>query len=70
MQSGIGETDWAFKTTFNASEDEVKAPHADLVFEGLDTYATVELVCQAYDPWPILQSNAYFLEWAQNTRCR
>jgi hypothetical protein len=42
---GIGETDWAFKTTFEVTESELQAPHADLVFEGLDTYATVELVC-------------------------
>ena len=41
---GIGEADWEFKTTFDVSEDELNAPLADLVFEGLDTFATVTLV--------------------------
>ena len=42
--AGIGEAEWAFKTTFAASEDEVAAENADLVFDGLDTFAKVELV--------------------------
>ena len=43
-QPGIGEADWEFKTTFDASEEELAAPQADLVFDGLDTFATVTLV--------------------------
>ncbi|KAH9900032.1 glycoside hydrolase family 2 protein [Cubamyces lactineus] len=39
----IGEADWAFKTRFTASEAEVEADNVDLVFDGLDTFAVVEL---------------------------
>ncbi|CCM04064.1 uncharacterized protein FIBRA_06223 [Fibroporia radiculosa] len=39
----IGEVPWAFKTQFNVSEVEVSAPNVDLVFDGLDTFATVIL---------------------------
>ncbi|TXT10534.1 hypothetical protein VHUM_02039 [Vanrija humicola] len=39
----IQEADWTFKTTFSASEDDLSALCADLVFEGLDTYCTIVL---------------------------
>ncbi|TFK43576.1 glycoside hydrolase family 2 protein [Crucibulum laeve] len=39
----IGEAEWAFKTTFNVAEEELSAGNVDLVFEGLDTFATVLL---------------------------
>ncbi|KAM5540332.1 hypothetical protein V8D89_005790 [Ganoderma adspersum] len=39
----IGEVDWAFKTSLTASEAEVAAENVDLVFDGLDTFAVVEL---------------------------
>ncbi|KAJ8514868.1 hypothetical protein ONZ45_g7646 [Pleurotus djamor] len=39
----VGESRWAFKTTFKVTESEYSASHADLVFDGLDTYATVYL---------------------------
>ena len=42
--AGIGEADWEFSTTFDASGDELNAREADLVFDGLDTFATVTLV--------------------------
>lgn len=35
---------WAFKTKFPASQFEVSAQNVDLVFDGLDTFATVTLV--------------------------
>lgn len=41
---GVGEKEWAFKTTFTTSDDDLQAPNADLVFDGLDTFATVTLV--------------------------
>lgn len=41
---GIGESEWAFRTTFDVRPESLKEDSADLVFEGLDTYATVELV--------------------------
>jgi len=41
---GVGETSWAFKNTFIVTEEQLAAPCADLVFEGLDTFAIIELV--------------------------
>ena len=41
---GIGEVEWAFRTTFVASDAEVASENVDLVFDGLDTFAVVELV--------------------------
>lgn len=41
---GLGEAVWAFKTTFDVTEKELAQPNVDLVFEGLDTNAVVELV--------------------------
>jgi beta-mannosidase len=43
--TGVGETEWAFKTSFEVSKEEHSAANVDLVFEGLDTFATVKLVC-------------------------
>ncbi|KAJ7904470.1 glycoside hydrolase family 2 protein [Mycena olivaceomarginata] len=42
---GLAEWDsrWAFKTQFSVTEDELKYPNADLVFEGIDTFASVLL---------------------------
>ncbi|EAU84749.2 beta-mannosidase [Coprinopsis cinerea okayama7 len=39
----VGEAEWKFKSAFQVTEDELSAPNADLVFEGLDTFATVTL---------------------------
>jgi len=39
----IGKTDWEYQTTFNVPADVLKRAHVELVFEGLDTYATVTL---------------------------
>jgi len=39
----VGEAEWAFKTEFQIAEHEISRPNADLVFEGLDTFATVSL---------------------------
>ncbi|EEB89673.1 hypothetical protein MPER_12203 [Moniliophthora perniciosa FA553] len=39
----VGESRWAFKTTFAASDAELATPHIDLVFDGLDTFASVFL---------------------------
>lgn len=41
---GVGEADWAFQTKLDLSRDDLAAKHIDLVFDGLDTYATVKLV--------------------------
>lgn len=37
----IGEAEWAFKTVLDLTAEQLREPHADLVFEGLDTFATV-----------------------------
>ncbi|TCD70426.1 hypothetical protein EIP91_003507 [Steccherinum ochraceum] len=39
----IGEAEWAFKTEITVTDEELAAPAADLVFDGLDTFATVLL---------------------------
>ncbi|KAF8165386.1 glycoside hydrolase family 2 protein [Crassisporium funariophilum] len=39
----VGEAEWAFKTTFEVTESELKAGNVDLVFDGLDTFASVKL---------------------------
>ena len=39
----IGKTDWEYQTTFDAPPRLLKREHVELVFEGLDTYATVTL---------------------------
>jgi beta-mannosidase len=42
---GIGEGDWAFKNTFEIDPRVLQLDNVDIVFEGLDTYAVIELVC-------------------------
>jgi beta-mannosidase len=39
----VGERTWIYETTFALSEYEMRAPQIALVFEGLDTYATIEV---------------------------
>ncbi|KIK97998.1 glycoside hydrolase family 2 protein [Paxillus rubicundulus Ve08.2h10] len=39
----VGETEWAFKNTFTVTENDLVPTNADLVFEGLDTFATITL---------------------------
>jgi hypothetical protein len=46
--SGIGEADWAFKTSFDAGDPELSAPNVELVFEGLDTFSVVTLVSRTF----------------------
>lgn len=49
VRTGVGEAEWAFKTTFDVSKDELSGhKHFDLVFDGLDTFATVKLVCAPF----------------------
>ena len=52
--SGIGEADWVFKSSFEASDREQSAPNVDLVFEGLDTFSVVSLVSRTirWPSWP------------------
>ncbi len=39
----VGETAWTYRTKFPTPQDIVEDSHADLVFDGLDTFATVLL---------------------------
>ncbi|KAH9849972.1 glycoside hydrolase family 2 protein [Lenzites betulinus] len=39
----VGEAEWAFKTQFTVTDEEANAENVDIVFDGLDTFAVVEL---------------------------
>ncbi|KAG6888821.1 hypothetical protein C0992_007435 [Termitomyces sp. T32_za158] len=39
----VGENEWAFKSNFTVAKEEYNSPHVDLVFDGLDTFARVDL---------------------------
>ncbi|KAL1739887.1 galactose-binding domain-like protein, partial [Schizophyllum fasciatum] len=39
----IGESQWAFKSNFTVSQDELSTSNVDLVFDGLDTFVKVSL---------------------------
>ncbi|KZT29317.1 glycoside hydrolase family 2 protein [Neolentinus lepideus HHB14362 ss-1] len=54
----IGETEWAFKNTFNVKESDLAAPNVDIVFEGVDTFASVKLNGES-----ILQTYNQFLSY-------
>ena len=54
----IGLTDWEYQTTFQIDAAELRREHADLVFDGLDTFADVYLNDQQ-----ILQSDNMFRRW-------
>jgi len=42
--AGVGEANWEFKTSFPVTHSDLSVSQADLVFEGLDTFASVVLV--------------------------
>jgi hypothetical protein len=48
-RTGVAEADWVFKTTFDATSEQLQDEEADLLFEGLDTYCDITLV----DPQPL-----------------
>ncbi|KAG6900940.1 hypothetical protein C0993_004377 [Termitomyces sp. T159_Od127] len=54
----VGESDWAFKSTFTVTEEEYNSPHVDLVFDGLDTFARVDLNGKT-----ILEANNQFIAY-------
>lgn len=53
LHLGVGEADWQFRTSFELQAKQLSDPNADLVFDGLDTYCTVELVSQLspFEAW-------------------
>ncbi|KAG8797423.1 hypothetical protein FRC16_008878 [Serendipita sp. 398] len=54
----IGEETWAFQTKFTITAEMHALPNVDLVFDGLDTYATVEL-----DGKKVLETNNMFVPY-------
>jgi beta-mannosidase len=54
----IGKTDWEYQTTFDAPASLLRREHVELVFEGLDTYATVTL-----NGAPLLEADNMFRTW-------
>jgi beta-mannosidase len=54
----IGKTDWEYSTTFDVSAAMLARRHLELVFEGLDTYATVFLNERA-----VLEADNMFRTW-------
>ncbi|PNQ74041.1 beta-mannosidase [Hanstruepera neustonica] len=43
LVQGISKTDWEYKTNFKVDAKTLNRKHIELIFEGLDTYATVYL---------------------------
>jgi beta-mannosidase len=54
----IGLADWEYRTTLNVDAATLTHEHVDLVFDGLDTYATVRLNGQQ-----ILEADNMFRRW-------
>ena len=54
----IEEKDWEYQTTFIVDRETMQHRHIELVFEGLDTYATVFL-----NDFQILDANNMFRGW-------
>jgi beta-mannosidase len=54
----IGKSDWEYRTVFEASPGLLSRKHVELVFEGLDTYATVSL-----NGVPLLEADNMFRTW-------
>ena len=54
----IGKVDWEYALTFEVPAELRAMPHVDLVFDGLDTYATVLL-----NGTPVLDANNMFRSW-------
>ena len=54
----IGKTDWEYRTTFDVPAALLARRNVELVFEGLDTYATVFL-----NERPLLEADNMFRTW-------
>jgi beta-mannosidase len=59
----IGKSDWEYRTTFDASPDLLSRKHVELVFDGLDTYATVSL-----NGVTLLEADNMFRTWRVDCR--
>jgi hypothetical protein len=56
---GIGEADWAFKTSFEVIGRELSLPNIDLVFDGLDTFSIVSLVSKGSSQLMVMSTRAH-----------
>ncbi len=54
----IEDQDWEYRTVFSLPADWLSRQHVELVFKGLDTYASVYL-----NDKPVLEANNMFREW-------
>jgi beta-mannosidase len=54
----IGKTDWEYQTTFSVLAETLKRQNIEIVFQGLDTYASVFL-----NDKPILEADNMFRTW-------
>jgi beta-mannosidase len=54
----IGEKDWTYESTFDVSQEILGRQNLELVFTGLDTYASVRL-----NGSPVLEADNMFREW-------
>ena len=59
----VGKAGWVYRTRFPVREKILERRHVFLVFEGLDTYATVFLNGE-----PLLQANNMFRSWEADAR--
>ena len=59
----IDTCDWMYKTTFTVDEKQLSSKNADLVFDGLDTYADVYLNDKL-----LLKANNMFRGWNVNVK--
>lgn len=62
-QQWIGKTDWEYRTSFRVTAQMVERENVELVFEGLDTYASVFLNEQL-----MLKTDNMFRTWRVNAR--
>ncbi|HEX7956871.1 MAG TPA: glycoside hydrolase family 2 protein [Pyrinomonadaceae bacterium] len=59
----VGKTDWEYRTTFNVTPALLRRGHLELVFDGLDTYATVYV-----NERPALEADNMFRTWRVNVK--
>ncbi|HRM13101.1 MAG TPA: glycoside hydrolase family 2 protein, partial [Flavobacterium sp.] len=59
----IEKKDWEYKTSFSVSPSTLKQKNAELVFDGLDTYATVYLNGKL-----VLKADNMFRQWRVNVK--
>jgi len=59
----IGKTDWEYRTTFNVTAELLDRTNVELVFEGLDTYASVFLNDEL-----LLDTDNMFRTWRANAK--